>query len=174
MDYKTKPTSREKLRSLVCIFRKLFEAEDLTQPFPVLQALEKLPSVFDGSIFEIVEDYELPKNEKANCMIDDDGCIIRIKQSVYDSAFKDNQGAARGFICHELCHVFLYFIGFRPILSRSFSNNEIPAYCSVEWQTKAFCGEVMMPYEETKNLSEDEIVKKYIVSNAFAEKRKTY
>ena len=148
MDYRTKPTSREYLRNLVPLFRNLFKATDLTKPFPVLEALEQVPDVFDGTTVEILENHELPKNEMAYCIIEEDGCTIRVKQSIYDLAYKEKNGAALGFICHEICHVFLYAIGFRPILSRSFSNNEIPAYCSVEWQTKAFCGEVMMPFEE--------------------------
>ena len=174
MDYRTKPTSREYLRDLVPFFRNLFKENDLTKPFPVLKALEHVPYVFEGTTVAILEDHEFPNNEMANCIIEDDGFTIQIRQSIYELAYKENNGAALGFICHEICHIFLYLIGFRPILSRSFSNNKIPAYCSVEWQTKAFCGEIMMPFEETKNMSEDEIVENYNVSRSFAKKRITY
>lgn len=174
MDYRTKPTSRVFLRLLAPWLRSLFGVYDMAQPFPVLQALEMLPDVFDETTVEIVEDDEMPYCEKANCVVEDEGFTIKIKQSVYDSAYKDGNGAALGFICHEICHVFLYKVGFQPIMSCSFANNAIPAYCSVEWQTKALCGEVMMPYEATKNLSEEQIVQQFKVSKAFAKKRKTY
>lgn len=59
-------------------------------------------------------------------------------------------------------------------MERSFNNNELPAYVSVEWQAKALCGEVMMPYEATKNMSTEEIVNKYGVSKSSAQYRKKY
>ena len=51
---------------------------------------------------------------------------------------------------------------------------KLPAYCSVEWQTKALCGEVMMPYEQTKNMTQREIMEKYQVSKGFAKTRQHY
>lgn len=51
---------------------------------------------------------------------------------------------------------------------------KLPAYCSVEWQTKALCGEVMMPYEQTKNMTQREIMEKYQVSKGFAKTRRHY
>ena len=63
---------------------------------------------------------------------------------------------------HEICHVFLYKMGFTPIHNRALANNSIPPYRSMEWQAKALCGEVMMPYEETTGLTENEIIYKRI------------
>ena len=67
-----------------------------------------------------------------------------------------------------MCHGFLFKIGYTPIVERSFGNNEIRPFESVEWQAKALCGEVMMPYEATKNMSLEEIVEKYHVSKGSA------
>lgn len=174
MDYQTKPTSRKALRALAPIFRELFDVES-HGAFPVLEALEKIPIVFKGSSFNVVDDSKLPPDTPARCQPDDEGnFVIEIKQSVYDGAYKKNIGAYRGFITHEMCHVFLYKIGFTPMYNRSFANNEVPAYCSVEWQTKALCGEVMMPYLDTKGMDASTIIKKYGVSKGFAEKRQTY
>lgn len=175
MDYRTKPISRKILRDLATVFRNIFNVTDLSKPFPVLEILEKVPDVFKGTTIEIVDDSELPKNWKAACTIEDgDSFTIKIKESVYNSAYTKKDGASLGFILHEICHVFLFLMGFKPILARSFSNNIIPAYCSVEWQAKALCGEVMMPYEETKDLTEEEICRNYNVSTGFAGKRKKY
>ena len=114
----------------------------------------------------------MPASTMANCKANEDGgYTIVIKDSVYDGAYRCGSGACLGFICHELCHVFLFFIGFTPIFERSFENNILPAYCSVEWQAKALCGELMIPYEESKGLTSKEIQRKYGVSKGFAKTR---
>lgn len=174
MDYMTKPISRKELRNLATLFRIIFKSE-LNGSFNVLNALETLPDVFPGSNYLVVEDNDLPANIPARCSPDENGnFIVEIKNSVYQGAYKKKIGAYRGFICHEICHVFLYKIGFTPIFNRQFESNEIPAYRSVEWQAKALCGEVMMPYKETVNLSTNEIIHKYGVSKGFAETRSRY
>lgn len=173
MDYQTKPTSRKKLRVLSKVFRAIFGLNEI-ELVPVLKMLEKLPDVLGGTNYIVVEDWELPENIPARCYLVEGGhFVIEIKNSIYMGAYK-NIGWCRGIICHEICHVFLYKIGFTPIWERSFENNELPAYCSVEWQTKALCGEVMMPYEQTKNMTQREIMEKYQVSKGFAKTRQHY
>ncbi len=109
----------------------------------------------------------------ARCIPNDQGGFtIEIKESIYVGAYEKQIGAFLGFICHEICHIFLFRIGFTPIFERSFENNELPAYCSVEWQAKALCAEVMIPYEETKGMSVSSIENTYHVSKAFAKNRK--
>lgn len=103
---------------------------------------------------------------------DTGGFTIEIKESVYVGAYKNQTGAFLGFICHEICHVFLFEVGFTPIYARSFAEGEVPAYCSVEWQAKALCAEVMLPYEETRGMKPKELVDTYHVSKAFATKRR--
>lgn len=171
MDYETKPTCREDLRRLSAYFRRLFNVPP-DGPFPVLEALEKVPDVFEGSVFQIVEDNKMPLNTPARCTQNDSGGFtLEIKESVYEGAFEKRIGAYRGFICHEICHVFLFSIGFVPIYSRSFEEGKVPAYRSVEWQTKALCAEVMIPYEESCGMKQKEIIAKYHVSMGFAENR---
>ena len=92
---------------------------------------------------------------------------IEIRQTTYDGAYK-NIGAYRDHIIHEICHAFLYTLGYTPIMQRSFKNGEIVNYRSSEWQAKALCGEVMIPFEETVSLSASEIAKEYGVSPAQA------
>jgi hypothetical protein len=171
LDYITKPVSRKQLRQYAVLFRELF---DVSQggPFPVLDALEMLPNVFEGSTYVVVQDDELPKNVVAQCVKNEGkGFTIEIKQYVYDGAL-ERIGAYCGFILHEMAHIFMYEIGYTPILQRSFE--KMPLYCSVEWQVKALTGEIAMPYEETKEMSVPEIMKKYNVSKGFAKKRQRY
>lgn len=175
MDYVTKPTTREKIRAFSNVFRIIFGVKDAAAPFPVLNALEKLPDVFTGSTYVIVDDNSLPANVPARCLIDEVGNFtIEIKETIYKGAYEKQIGAYLGFICHEMCHVFLYKIGFTPIVERSFGNNEIPSFESVEWQAKALCGEVMMPYIATTDMTCNEIIATYHVSKSSASYRKRY
>lgn len=168
MDYKTKATSRYDLRKYAKIVRKLFGVSQ-TGPFPVLEALDHISDIFDGSIYEIVDDSKMPLQTMARCIPNDDGGFtIEIKESVYQGAYEKKVGAFMGFICHEICHVFLFCAGFTPIFARSFNDNELPAYCSVEWQAKALSAEVMIPYEESKDMDLLTIERTYHVSKSFA------
>lgn len=171
MDYKTKSTSRKDLRAYSKYVRKLFDVPQ-TGPFPVLEVLDKISDVFVGSGYQIVEDDRMPPQTMARCIPNDKGGFtIEIKETIYVGAYEKQIGAFLGFICHEICHVFLFYIGFTPIFERSFEPNELPAYCSVEWQAKALCAEVMIPFEESRNMKPTEIERTYHVSKAFAKNR---
>lgn len=171
MDYKTKATSRGDLRRYSQIIRKLFDIP-LTGPFPVLEVLERLEDVFKNCNYIVVEDRQLPTKTMARCIQNDQGgYTIEIKQSVYDGAYSKKIGAFLGFICHEICHIFLLKIGYTPVYERSFDDYSLPAFCSVEWQAKALCAEVMIPFEESKGMSQEAIFKRYHCSKAFAKKR---
>lgn len=171
MDYKTKPTSRNDLRKYAKVIRKLF-AIPPGGAFPVLLILDRIEEVFDNCNYVVVEDDKMPPQTMARCVQNElNGYTIEIKESVYEGAYYKQIGAFLGFICHEICHIFLFFIGFRPIYERSFSNNQLPAYCSVEWQAKALCAEVMLPFEETNDMSMKALIDKYHVSKGFAEAR---
>lgn len=171
MDYKTKPTSRRDIRKYAAVLRQLFHVPPCGQ-FPVLLVLEKLPDVFPGSNYVVVKDSDLPYKTMAQCSQNaNGGYTIEIKESVYKGAYEKGIGAFLGFICHEICHVFLFSVGFTPIHARSFGDTELPAYCSVEWQAKALCAETMIPFEESRGMRPDTIMRKYCVSKAFAERR---
>lgn len=171
MDYETKPTSRKDLRKYAKILRKIFGVPE-GGPFPVLEVLEKVPDVFKGSGIVVVEDSNLPAKTMAQCFQNDEGgYTIQIKESVYVGAYEKNIGAFRGFICHEICHLFLFYIGFTPIHTRAFDDGELLHYRSVEWQCKALTGELMIPFDESHGMSESEIIFRYGVSKAFAKVR---
>ena len=174
MDYMTKPVSRSLLRAYSAIFRKILGIP-LNGSFPVLEALEKFTQVFIGSEYEVLEDFMLPANVPAQCIHRSDNTfLIQIKESVYNGAYERKTGAFRDHITHELCHAFLFAIGYTPISQRSFKDGEIKAYCSIEWQAKALCGEVMMPYEETIRKNPFTIMQEYGVSKEQAFYRKRY
>ena len=157
MDYKTKPLSRMDIRKLAKIFRKAFHASPIG-PFPVLLALERLPDLFPGSNYVIVEDDYLDATVPCRCIPNDnapDSFTIEIKESVYNGAY-NGVGAYRDHICHELCHLFLFHLGYRPVVERCYREGELKKYESVEWQAKALCGEVMLPFKETQGFENPE------------------
>ena len=67
MDYKTKPTSRKILRNNAKTFRQLFGFNE-TEPFDPLIAREKLPDVFTGCTYQIIDDDEFDRNASKNEM----------------------------------------------------------------------------------------------------------
>lgn len=171
-EYITKPASRADIRKYASLLRDLFSIPP-TGPFPVLDVLERLDTVFDNSNYLVVKDEDFPQKTMARCFANDiGGYTIEIRQSVYDGAYECKVGAFLGFICHEICHVFLFTIGFTPIYEKSLERGETPAYCSVEWQAKSLCGEVMIPFEESKGMSVTQICRTYHCSKAFAKYRK--
>lgn len=172
MDYITKPFSRATLRQFSKIVRAIFGCESDDEPFPVLRALEKLPDVIDGTSYEIVEDSELPANVFAQCYPKPEGgFVIQVKETVYNGACYDDNHAFSCFICHEICHVFLFWIGYTPVSTHAFKDSEIKPYRSVEWQAKALTGEVMIPYEASKGMTAKAIVEKYHVTKKSADYR---
>lgn len=174
MDYKTYPISRKDLREIAVVLRKVFGCKNKYK-FNVVDAFEKVHSLFPNIYTEVVEDEELECNNPARCLPDfaNNEYLIQVKNSVYEGACA-KVGGYRAHILHEICHAVLCILGFVPIMDRQFKNNEIKCFESMEWQAKALCGEILMPYEETKNLSINEIVRYCNVSLESAEKRKTY
>lgn len=171
MDYKTKPISRLDLRKIAYWFRSLFKTRNKYR-FDAIGAFEKIHSIFPQVTVEVVEDVDLPENVPARCTPDFKGNYhIEVKDSVYVGAC-DGIGGYRNHIVHELSHSVLCLLGFTPILERSFKDNEISNRSeSMEWQAKALCGEIMIPYEETKGLSKKKIMFYCQVSEASAEMR---
>lgn len=170
MDFKTQPTSRANIREIAVTFRRLFGVP-LYGPFPVLLVLDKIPDVFKGCYYSVDEDHTFDRGTMAYCTPNNSGgYTIHIRYSVYSDA-SSNKGAALGFICHEICHLMLFSFGFTPIIGRSFKDSEVEPARSVEWQAKALCGEVMIPYEESIGMNVNDIMEYYHVSKATAEYR---
>jgi hypothetical protein len=134
--------------------------------------LEKLPDIVDNTNFEIVDDDDLPANVFAQCFPKPEGgFVIQIKKTVYNGACYDDNYVLLCFICHEICHVLLFWIGFTPVSTRAFGDTEIEPFRSVEWQAKALTGEVMIPYEASKGMTSKAIVEKYHVTKKSADYR---
>lgn len=174
MDYEIQPTSRSNLRLFAKLFRTIcgFSESEPIDPVLLLDRLVDLDG-FENVRYEIVYNNVLPGNVPAQCTPDEYGYLIQIKESVYNSASKRKVGGSRMHIMHEIMHVFLDKLGFRPIFSRRLTE-DTPAYCRLEWAVMAIAGEVMMPYNATKNMSKKELMETYGVSESAATKRLKY
>lgn len=174
MDYEIRPTSRCDLRLYACLFRSIcgFSENEVIDP---TQLLDRLPDLegFHDVRYEIVYNNNLPGKVPAQCIPTEDGYMIQIKESVYLGASEKKTGGHRMHIMHEIMHVFLDKLGLKPNFSRPLTK-DTPTYCRLEWAVMAIAGEVMMPYEATKGLTEKELVEKYGVSHSAAKKRLSY
>lgn len=173
MDYKTRPVSRETIRELSKIIRvKMFHCKNKFY-FDVVTSLEKLPIFFNDVLVEIVDDNddELKDVPCTTTLDNDNRYVIKIKESVYEGAHFKKNGGYRMHIMHEMSHYILFKIGFKPYFDRIYRNNELKSYESIEWQAKALAGEILIPYEETKALSERQIRNKCKVSRDAAHNR---
>ena len=152
MDYKTHPTTREELRKMAKGIRQMYKCKNKYR-FDVVNAFERTSLLFPEITCIVVEDDEFDQDIPARCTPDMNGhYLIEVKNSVYEGAVQ-GKGGYRAHILHEICHAILCIWGFTPILDRAFKNKQLRAYESMEWQAKALCGEIMIPYEETAGLS---------------------
>jgi hypothetical protein len=174
MDYETRPTSRKTLRLFAKLFRSICGFDE-TEPIDPVKLLDRLPDLegFGDVRYDVVPDNELPGKVPAQCTKNEQGYLIEIKDSVYYGAYENNTGGHRMHIMHEIMHPFADKLGFKPIFTRKLTA-KTPCYCSLEWIVMALAGEVMMPYEATKDMSKAELMDIYGVSEAAAEKRLTY
>jgi len=172
MDYRTKPTSREELRKIAHIVRRVFKCKNKYY-FDVVTAFEKMHILFPEVSTEVVSDDEQDMNRVPATTIPDmkGHYHIKIKEQIYDGAYFKKIGGYRNHILHEMCHAILFLLGFTPYLDRTYKNVELPGYESIEWQAKALAGEILVPYEETMGMSAEQIQKLCKVSKDCAEKR---
>ncbi len=172
MDYRTRKTSREEIRRYSNQIRKKFHCRNKYY-FDVIKAFEMMPILFPNVAVEIVEDDDIDLVGVPSTTIPDMSghYTIKVKESVYDRAYTGKNGGCRMHIMHEMCHVFLFELGYFPFVDRAYKNLELEPCESAEWQAKALAGEVMIPYESTCNMTSQSIVKKCKVSTEAANKR---
>ena len=174
MDYETKAVSRKELRLWAKLFRKICGLSESEPVDPVL-LLDRLPDLegFDDVHYEIVCDETLPSNVPAQCIRDDSGYMIQIKETAYLGAYEKHIGGHRMHIMHEIMHAYADKLGFKPIFSRTLTRST-PCYKRLEWIVMALAGEVMMPYEMTRDMPVEKMMRCFGVSKAAAEKRLKY
>lgn len=155
IDYKTKPISRSKIREFSKIIRKELNFKSLK--IPIEDLMNKVSFKY-GVTFLIEEDEEFLKGVVCYLNLMDEKVFIHIRNSVYENACC-NDHKSIGFIIHEICHFYLIKIfNYYPINGLKYESRKLDNYESMEWQAKALCGELMIPYESFKDKTIEEIV----------------
>lgn len=72
MDYKTRPISREDLRSIAKFMREVFKCKCILR-FDVIDAFERFPELFPEVTCTVVEDDEIEEGVPARCIPDMNG-----------------------------------------------------------------------------------------------------
>lgn len=166
--FEVKPESRKDLRALARDVRLLLGINPCQLYIDITRVLEKISELDPNFSFEIVDNDELKYDVQAQTDIVKDKILI--KESVYMGAIR-NVGRDRMTIAHELLHLILHQPSSLTLYRR---NGEIPIYKNPEWQAECFAGELLMPYERIKNMSESEIVDKCKVSQIAAHYQLTH
>lgn len=158
MDYKVSSLSRDEICDMTKRFREVLGYTNRVR-LPIMKVLEILDRVIPGFEWQIVPCGEMPDK---HAEMRPEEIKIYIREDVYDGAYAGN-GRDRMTIAHEIAHLLLH-IDQKPSYARAFKDNELPAYCSSEWQAKAFAAELLIPRALCMNMTVDEIARKCGVS----------
>ena len=134
----------------------------------ITRVLERLDVLDSEYSFEIVLDKELKSGVQAQTDVTKN--TIYIKESVYECAIQNN-GRDRMTIAHEILHLILHQPASLTLFRRT---DDLPLYKNPEWQAECFAGELLMPYEQIVNMSENEIVEQCKVSPSAAHYQKAH
>ena len=152
-----KPMSRLSLRNKATAVRMLCKLGNGS--LDVIRFLEHImPELFPNLSIEIVEKFE---GEKGKCgEFDFFNDTIRIPQERYDKAISGD-GRARFDIIHECCHKILIT---PKDLAFCRYTRELKTYEDPEWQADCLAGELLIPADEIRGMSVNEIVGTYVVT----------
>ena len=155
--------SRKQIREIAAFIRNLFGIN--TVVFPVMKVLDMLEEKFPEHIYYVIEE---DSQFEYGCMAyleeeSPDHYCIHIRETVYNGACNRHRSYL-GFINHEISHFFLvHVVGITPKRNAAgeltiYTRKMGGVYKSMEWQAMALCGELMIPYEECKDMTFEQIV----------------
>lgn len=159
--YIAQPQSRIKIRKFTEEIRKKVGCDNQFF-FPILRLLDVMPTIYEdvGFEYEIVDDDVLTPSVQGDMDILNN--YMRIKQSVYDGAYK-GKGRDRYSIAHEVGHFLLTNVA-GVGLQRNLQNSYVRICEDPEWQAEVFAGELLIPMRLVKGMSPEEIVEHCKVS----------
>lgn len=167
--------SRNQIREMATFVRRKLGVESLE--FPAIKMLDRLETLYPDYFYYVIEeDQDFDNGVMSYLQLDSDGkYCAHFRQRVYDGAL-EGKGNFIGFIVHEIAHFCLeYFFDIHPevvVMDNTPFYACVPngaikeKYESIEWQAKALCGEIMIPFEQCKEMSFGEIVEKTKSSKA--------
>lgn len=158
MEYVVKPMSRNEIRFIARIVRKMQRSET-TLYFDIIDFLEHtLPVLLPNFTLSIGTRLEM-----GDChgLTFPDRNEIRFREDVYDGVIAGN-GRDRLTAAHELFHLLIHSND-SVAFARTGTDN-MPIYMNPEWQADAFGGELLVPSDLATDLSVTEIAEKCGVS----------
>lgn len=166
--FEAEPESRKNLRCLAELVREELGIAIDQKYIDITWVLERLDVLDSKYSYEIVEDDQLEAGVQAQTDVLQN--TIYIKESVYTGAIQNN-GCDRMTIAHEILHLILH----QPVaLTLYRRTDDLPAYKNPEWQAECFAGELLMPYDQIKDMTEEEIFEQCKVSEKAAHYQKTH
>ncbi|MFA6667364.1 MAG: ImmA/IrrE family metallo-endopeptidase [Bacilli bacterium] len=154
------PTNKFQLKKYATNIRSMFKCDKLK--FPIIDVLDMMQDneEFLGFEYEIMDDNDPVFMDGELAKYDFSSNTMFIKESQFNGACDDDP-RCRFTLTHELSHFFLMEVtGRHPI-----DTEEKPmAYQDPEWQANCLAGYLLVPPEETKGMSVEEIEKECVVS----------
>ena len=168
-NYKSKPTSKKLLTTLSYKFRDEFHIS-YDEPLPILKIYDLISSEDDKESFSYLivsdDDSVLDKDKKELAKYVYNENTIYIGESTYAEACMDI-GRARFTLTHEFAHYLLLKLKKNNIINIG-DGEEIKRYEDPERQADTLAGALLVPYYECLDISIEEIMKKYLVSEECA------
>lgn len=167
-----KPLKIVEIRSIaqdVRRFLKLSDNEKINAP-KLLDALCVLWEDY-GFQYMVMPDDDPVFEKGEDAKTDISSGMIYIKESVMYEACRHKYKRAPFTICHEIGHFVLHRMLGGVSLARSTSERNPRAFENPEWQADTFASEFLMPASVAKDMSADQIRKKFGVSRSCAEYR---
>ncbi len=159
MNYKATPKSRSSIQETALNIRSRCNTS-LDEPFQITKFIEFCLDFFDYT-YDICESNEM---NGTYAHIIPEKKVLKIDNDVYIAAY-NNVPRHLFTLAHELGHI-IFHSSIEGNLARS--NGKIAVYEDPEWQANTFAAELLAPSSAVKNLTVEEISKKYHCSNAVA------
>ena len=158
------PRSTKEIQMLANKMRDLVGCK--TVSFPIVHLIEVLavPNE-DGTLdlnYEVLADDKMPGEYATYSPVEN---CIRIRESVYEGALKDN-GRDRFTLAHEVGHFTLH-----RNQDYRFARVEtyVPAYRNAEWQANTFASQLLMPRNLIRGMDVEEVAQRCATSWQAAE-----
>ena len=160
-NFRTSPKSRKQIREIAKELREILGVLPRTE-IPIVKIIEFFASGLESEDFtlEICDKQEM-KEVYALTMPREK--VLKIREDTYMEACSGNPRHLLT-ICHELGHVILHRTN-TVVLAR---NERIKKYEDPEWQANTFAAELMVPADEVKGMTVEEIMYIYNCSYTVA------
>ena len=166
--FKASPLSNVVICDIARQFRKILGIKEKS-PVDILSVLEIAMPLIDTE-FNYSVRKKADMEVDAHADTDHDNSEIVILDEIYNRTI-EGHGRDRLTIAHEIGHYILHNKQM-CVLTRVYAGETVKTYEDPEWQADAFAGEFLCPAEVAKDLTVNEIVARYGISEKAAKMQK--